>query len=51
VNANDKTVMRLKTIFELEFGAIAIRNIFFVHDVSFYSQNLNVLRFSSRLSF
>jgi hypothetical protein len=41
--ADDKSVISLRTIFETGLFISAVKNLFLVHDVSFYSQDLNVL--------
>jgi hypothetical protein len=43
VGIDDKSVVNLRTIFELRIGSNAVKNLFLVHDVSFYIQDPNVL--------
>jgi hypothetical protein len=43
VNCDDKSIIGLKTIFESDIGTTAIKNLFLIHDISFYSQDPNAL--------
>jgi hypothetical protein len=44
VEYNDKSIATLKPIFESDIGTDAVKNLFLVHDLSFYSLDLNALR-------
>jgi hypothetical protein len=43
VGYHDKSIVRLRTIFESGIGTTAVKNSFIVYNFSFYSQDVNVL--------
>jgi hypothetical protein len=44
IGFEDKSIIYLKTIFALQFGTNAIKNLFLFHDVRFLNQDPNVFR-------
>jgi hypothetical protein len=43
VGIDDKSIINMKIIFKSESNATAVKNLFLIHDVNFYSQDPNVL--------